>query len=155
MRAVKKEAFRRSSENGAVAMPFVIEPIGVVRSVLRDRRDAPRQAFEGAPGAILDINPGLVPALHRVRPGTELIVVTWLHEADRRVLQVHPMDDERIPLTGVFATRSSDRPNPIGLHRVTVTDIQPPASVYVDAIEAIDGTPILDLKVAMNEAPDA
>jgi tRNA-Thr(GGU) m(6)t(6)A37 methyltransferase TsaA len=138
-----------------VATSFLIEPIGVVRSVLRDRRDAPRQAFEGAPGAILDINPGLVPALHRIARGTQLIVVTWLHEADRDVLQVHPMDDERIPLTGVFATRSSDRPNPIGLHRVTVAEIRPPANVCVDAIEAIDGTPILDLKVAMNEAPDA
>ena len=82
-------------------------------------------------------------------------MVTWLHEADRGVLQVHPRDDARIPLTGVFATRSPDRPNPIGLHRVVVTDMQPPASVYVDAIEAIDGTPILDLKVAMSEASDA
>jgi tRNA-Thr(GGU) m(6)t(6)A37 methyltransferase TsaA len=144
-----------SSENDVVATPFLIEPIGVVRSALRDRRDAPRQVFEGAPGAILDIAPGLVPALHRVTPGTELIVVTWLHEADRRILQVHPMDDERIPVTGVFATRSPDRPNPIGLHRVTVSDIEQPARVHVDALEAIDGTPILDLKVAINKAPDA
>jgi tRNA-Thr(GGU) m(6)t(6)A37 methyltransferase TsaA len=90
-----------------------------------------------------------------VTPGTELIVVTWLHEADRTVLQTHPRDDERIPLTGVFATRSPDRPNPIGLHRVTVTDVQPAARVEVDALEAIDGTPILDLKVAMSKAPDA
>jgi tRNA-Thr(GGU) m(6)t(6)A37 methyltransferase TsaA len=132
-----------------------INPIGVVRSALRDREDAPRQAFEGAPAAILEIKPGLVSALHRVTPGTKLIVVTWLHEADRGVLQVHPMDDERIPLTGVFATRSPDRPNPIGLHRVTVTDIHPPATIHVDGLEAIDGTPILDLKVAMHEAPDA
>ncbi len=84
-----------------------------------------------------------------------LIVVTWLHEADRSVLQVHPMGNERIPLTGVFATRSPDRPNPIGLHRVTVTRVEPPALIHVDALEAIDGTPILDLKVAMDEAPDA
>jgi tRNA-Thr(GGU) m(6)t(6)A37 methyltransferase TsaA len=127
----------------------------VVRSSLRDRRDAPRQAFEGAPEAILDINPRLLPAVHRVTPGTELIVVTWLHEADRSVRQVHPMDDERIPLTGVFATRSPDRPNPIGLHRVTVTHVERSTRVHVDALEAIDGTPILDLKVAMNEAADA
>jgi tRNA (Thr-GGU) A37 N-methylase len=85
----------------------------------------------------------------------ELIVVTWLHEADRSVLQTHPMNDERIPLTGVFATRSSERPNPIGLHRVTVTEVDPPTRVRVDALEAIDGTPILDLKVAMKAAPDA
>ena len=132
-----------------------ITPIGVVRSTLQDRRDAPCQAFEGAPPAILEIDPDLAPALHRVSPGTELIVVTWLHEANRTVLETHPMDDERIPLTGVFATRSPDRPNPIGLHRVTVTDFTPPTSIHVDALEAIDGTPILDLKVAMREAPDA
>lgn len=133
----------------------MITPIGVVRSILHDRRDAPCQAFEGAPGAILEIEPDFAPALHRVLPGTELIVVTWLHAADRSVLQTHPRDDERIPLTGVFATRSPDRPNPIGLHRVKVTDFTPPTSVHVDALEAIDGTPILDLKVAMQKAPDA
>ena len=82
-------------------------------------------------------------------------MVTWLHEADREVLQTHPMDDESIPLTGVFATRSPDRPNPIGLHRVIVTELTPPTTIHVNALEAIDGTPILDLKVAMNEAPDA
>jgi tRNA-Thr(GGU) m(6)t(6)A37 methyltransferase TsaA len=130
-------------------------PIGVVRSSLKDRRDAPNQAFEGAPEATLEIKPEFVPALHRVFPGLELIVVTWLHEADRGVLQTHPMDDERIPLTGVFATRSSERPNPIGIHRVTVTDFASPTSIHVDALEAIDGTPILDLKVAMAKAPDA
>jgi len=81
--------------------------------------------------------------------------VTWLHEADRSVQQTHPMDDERIPLTGVFATpRQTDR-TPIGLHRVTVTHIQPTASIHVDALEAIDGTPILDLKVALSDAADA
>jgi tRNA-Thr(GGU) m(6)t(6)A37 methyltransferase TsaA len=128
---------------------IVITPIGVVRSPLRERRDAPNQAFEGAPEAILEINPEFEPALHRVARGTEVIVVTWLHAADRSVLQTHPMDDLRIPLTGVFATRSADRPNPIGLHRVTVTDFTPPTSIHVDALEAIDGTPILDLKVAM------
>jgi tRNA-Thr(GGU) m(6)t(6)A37 methyltransferase TsaA len=132
-----------------------ITPIGVVRSTLRDLGDAPRQAFEGAPEATLELEPGFAPALHRVAPGTELIVVTWLHQADRTVLQVHPMDDARIPLTGVFATRSPDRPNPIGLHRVTVVATEPPGNVHVDALEAIDGTPILDLKVAMPRASDA
>jgi tRNA-Thr(GGU) m(6)t(6)A37 methyltransferase TsaA len=130
-------------------------PIGIVRSTLSDRRDAPRQAFAGAPEATLEIDPVFAPALHRITSGIELIVVTWLHEADRTVLQVHPMDDERIPLTGVFVTRSSDRPNPIGLHRVTVIGTDPPASLHVDALEAIDGTPILDLKVAMKHASDA
>jgi tRNA-Thr(GGU) m(6)t(6)A37 methyltransferase TsaA len=133
----------------------VIAPIGVVRSILRDREDAPCQAFEGAPEATLEIELDFAPALHRVVPGMELIVVTWLHQADRAVLQVHPRDDERIPLTGVFATRSSERPNPIGLHRVTVTEVTPPTSIHVDALEAIDGTPILDVKVAMRQAADA
>ena len=126
-----------------------------MRSTLRDRQDAPRQAFEGAPEATLEIDPAFAPALHRITSGSELIVVTWLHEADRSVLQVHPMDDERIPLTGVFATRSSDRPNPIGLHRVTVIGIDPPTSLPVDALEAIDGTPILDLKVRVSTTSDA
>jgi tRNA-Thr(GGU) m(6)t(6)A37 methyltransferase TsaA len=134
---------------------IVIEPIGVVHSALRDRRDAPRQAFEGAPPASLEIDPKFTPALQRVTPGTRLIVVTWLHQADRSVLQTHPMDDERIPLTGVFATRSSDRPNPIGLHRVTVVGVNPATSVHVDALEAIDGTPVLDLKIIMKGALDA
>ena len=138
-----------------MAAPIDITPIGFVRSNLRDRRDAPRQAFEGAPEATLEIDPVFARALDRVTSGVELIVVTWLHEADRTVLQVHPMDDERIPLTGVFATRSPDRPNPIGLHRVTVVGTDPPTRLHVDALEAIDGTPILDLKVAMTEAPDA
>jgi tRNA-Thr(GGU) m(6)t(6)A37 methyltransferase TsaA len=134
---------------------IAITPIGVVRSPIRERADAPRQAFAGAPEAVLEIDSSVLPALLRVVPGMELIVVTWLHEADRSVLQTHPMDDRSIPLTGVFATRSSDRPNPIGLHRVTVIDVTQPNRVHVDALEAIDGTPILDLKIAMSNAPDA
>ena len=134
---------------------IVISPIGFVRSVLRDRRDAPRQAFAGAPAAVLRIKPEFAQGLHRLSAGSELVVVTWLHVADRTVLQTHPMDDDRIPLTGVFLTRSSDRPNPIGLHRVMVTEFIPPADIRVDALEAIDGTPILDVKVAITHAPDA
>jgi tRNA-Thr(GGU) m(6)t(6)A37 methyltransferase TsaA len=152
----RPDALEAEGENMMlVAMQIDVTPIGVVRSKLHARRDAPRQAFEGAPQATLEIDPTFAPALERVVSGTALIVVTWLHEADRTVLQVHPRDDERIPLTGVFATRSPDRPNPIGLHRVTVIGTGPPASVHVDALEAIDGTPILDLKVAMTGASDA
>jgi tRNA-Thr(GGU) m(6)t(6)A37 methyltransferase TsaA len=131
--------------------PFLIRPIGVVHSVLHERRDAPKQASEGAPGAVLEIHPAFADALHLVEPGDELIVLTWLHLADRDVLQVHPRDDESIPLTGVFRTRSSDRPNPIGVHRVIVTACEGRTTLRVGALEAIDGTPILDLKVAMNE----
>ena len=134
---------------------YVVRPIGVVRSRLRATADAPNQAFEGAPDALLEIDSALADALHRVKPGDELIVLTWLHLADRDVLQTHPMGDDRIPLTGVFRTRSPGRPNPIGLHRVTVTGREGATTLRVDALEAIDGTPILDLKIAMSESPDA
>jgi tRNA-Thr(GGU) m(6)t(6)A37 methyltransferase TsaA len=133
---------------------YVVRPIGVVRSRLRAIADAPNQA-EGAPEALLEIDPALAEALHRVEPGDELIVLTWLHLADRKVVQTHPTGDERIPLTGVFRTRSPDRPNPIGLHRVTVTAREDATRLRVGALEAVDGTPIIDLKIAMSEAPDA
>jgi tRNA-Thr(GGU) m(6)t(6)A37 methyltransferase TsaA len=135
--------------------PYVLQPIGVVRSALRDVADAPNQAFEGAPEALLEIEPAFAAALHRVAPGDELIVLTWLHLADRTVLQTHPRDDESIPLTGVFRTRSSERPNPIGVHRVTVTAIDDATTLRVGALEAIDGTPIVDLKIVMRESPEA
>jgi tRNA-Thr(GGU) m(6)t(6)A37 methyltransferase TsaA len=133
--------------------PHQLQPIGVVRSTLRAVADAPNQA-EGAPEAFLEIDPALADALHLVEPGDELVVLTWLHLADRSVLQTHPMGDERIPLTGVFRTRSPDRPNPIGVHRVTVTAFDGPTTLRVEALEAIDGTPIVDLKIAMDEARD-
>ena len=134
--------------------PYGLHPIGVVRSTLRAVADAPNQA-EGAPEALLDVDPAFAEALHRIEPGDELIVLTWLHLADRGVLQTHPMGDTRIPLTGVFRTRSPDRPNPIGVHRVTVTAVEGPTTIRVGALEAIDGTPIVDLKVAMDESRDA
>jgi tRNA-Thr(GGU) m(6)t(6)A37 methyltransferase TsaA len=130
---------------------FELRPIGVVRSSLRSRSDAPKQAFEGAPEALLEIDPAFAPALNTIEPGQELILLTWLHRADRSVLETHPRDDPSIPLTGVFATRSPDRPNPIGLHRVTVVAFEGPTVLRVDALEAIDGTPIVDLKVALRE----
>ena len=126
-----------------------LRPIGVVRSSLRERADAPNQPHAGAPEALLAIDDVYADALHRIEPGDELIVLTWLHLAARDVLQCHPQDDERKPLTGVFRTRSSDRPNPIGVHRVTVTAREGATALRVNALEAIDGTPILDLKVAL------
>jgi len=134
--------------------PYGLHPIGVVRSTLRAVADAPNQA-EGAPEALLEVDPAFAEALRRIGPGDELIVLTWLHLADRGVLQTHPMGDTRIPLTGVFRTRSPDRPNPIGVHRVTVTAVEGPTTIRVGALEAIDGTPIVDLKVAMDESRDA
>jgi tRNA-Thr(GGU) m(6)t(6)A37 methyltransferase TsaA len=129
---------------------LVIEPIGVVRSTLRDRKNAPRHAGDGAPEAVLDLEARFASALEGVRPGMDLIVVTWLHQGVRDVLQVHPGRDNARPLTGVFATRSPDRPNPIGIHRVKVTAVDASARVHVAALEAIDGTPILDLKLAVD-----
>jgi tRNA-Thr(GGU) m(6)t(6)A37 methyltransferase TsaA len=139
----------------ATSEPYALHPIGVVRSTLRAPADAPNQAFEGAPEAVLEIDPAFADALHRVRVGDELILLTWLHLADRAVLQTHPTGDTSIPLTGVFRTRSPDRPNPIGVHRVTVTARESGTALRVGALEAVDGTPIIDLKIAMPDAPEA
>ena len=133
---------------------FSVRPIGFVRSSLSDPREAANQAFEGAPEAVLEIEPQFAEALHLVRPGQDLILLTWLHLAERDVLLTHPRGDPSTPLTGVFATRSPDRPNPIGLHRVTVTGIDPGNRLRVQALEAVDGTPILDLKAVMGESRD-
>jgi tRNA-Thr(GGU) m(6)t(6)A37 methyltransferase TsaA len=134
---------------------YTIHPIGVVRSTLKEPAEAPNQAFRGAPEALLEIDAGLAAALHLVAVGDELIVLTWLHLADRDVLRTHPTGDTNIPLTGVFRTRSPDRPNPIGVHRVTVTALVSPTTLRVGALEAIDGTPIVDLKIALPEERDA
>jgi tRNA-Thr(GGU) m(6)t(6)A37 methyltransferase TsaA len=133
---------------------YTVHPIGVVRSTLSEPAEAPNQAFEGAPESLLEFEPTFTDALHRIRIGDELILLTWLHLADRAVLQTHPTGDTSIPLTGVFRTRSPDRPNPIGVHRVTVTALEGPTSLRVAALEAIDGTPIVDLKIAMRDAPE-
>ena len=122
-----------------------LHPIGIVRSPLGNRADAPRQGSEGAPDARILLEPSYPDALQGVSVGDELVVLTWLHEADRSVLQVHPRDDQSRPLTGVFATRSSDRPNPIGLHRVTVLAVDG-LELAVGPLEAIDGTPVVDIK---------
>jgi len=124
---------------------YAIEPIGYVRSELSDLESAPMQGDEGAPEAWLDITPQAVGGLAGIKSGNELILLTWLHLADRSVLQVHPRGDPNRPLTGVFATRSPDRPNPIGLHRVTVLEV-PEQKLRVVPLEAIDGTPIVDIK---------
>jgi len=126
-----------------------LEAIGVVRSSLRDRDSAPKQGDEGAPDASIDLEPAFAAALAGIHVGDELFVLTWLHEADRGVLQVHPRDDASRPLTGVFATRSSDRPNPLGLHRVTVLGIGD-NELRVGPLEAIDRTPVVDIKPVLH-----
>jgi tRNA-Thr(GGU) m(6)t(6)A37 methyltransferase TsaA len=124
---------------------YSIEPIGFVRSELKRLEDAPMQGDEGAPSAWLELIPSAAEGLMGIQNGDELIVLTWLHLADREVLQVHPRGDLNRPLTGVFATRSPDRPNPIGLHRVSVLDVAD-GKLRVAPLEAIDGTPIIDIK---------
>lgn len=124
---------------------WVVRPIGAVRSRLRDLEEAPRQGDEGAPDVWLELTDEVAPGLAGIAAGDELIVLTWLHRADRAVLRVRPRGERDRPETGVFATRSPDRPNPIGLHRVTVLNIDG-ARLRVAPLEAIDGTPILDLK---------
>lgn len=122
-----------------------LRPIGVVRSELATREDAPRQAGEGAPDAWLEIEPWAREALLGISVGDQLVVLTWLHEARREVMQVYPRGGRENGIHGVFATRSPDRPNPIGLHPVTVREIDG-ARLRVGPIEAIDGTPIVDIK---------
>jgi tRNA-Thr(GGU) m(6)t(6)A37 methyltransferase TsaA len=129
---------------------YVLKPIGVVRSPLRDRADAPRQGSEGAPDAWILLEPSFADALQGIVAGDRLVIVTWLHEAQRDVLQVHPRDDASRPLTGVFATRSSHRPNPLGLHSVTVYGVDG-LELAVGPLEAIDGTPVLDIKPHLRE----
>ena len=122
-----------------------LRPIGVIRSTLRARAGAPRQGSEGAPDAWIEINALFLKALDGVKAGDEIIVLTWLHQARRETLKVRPRSDPRNPITGVFATRSPDRPNPIGLHQVTVRRVTK-KRLRVGPIEAIDGTPVIDIK---------
>jgi tRNA-Thr(GGU) m(6)t(6)A37 methyltransferase TsaA len=110
-----------------------------VHSPLRRRADAPKQGHEGAPNARLQIEPAFLPGLDGLRAGQDILVLTWLHEARRDVLAVHPRDDLTQPLAGVFATRSPDRPNPIGLHPVKVLSIEADGSLHVQGLEAVDG----------------
>jgi len=129
-------------------------PIGWVRSTLQRRADAPKQGYEGAPDARLQIEPAFGRGLEGVKTGQELLILTWLHEAQRDVLAVHPRDDQTIPLTGVFATRSADRPNPIGVHRVRVLKIENGGSLHVQGLEAIDGTAVIDIKPVLAQSSD-
>jgi len=129
---------------------YSLAPIGQIRSTLKSTHEAPRQGSEGAPDAWLEIDPAYVGALKGVTAGDELIVITWLHQADREVLQVHPRGNITNPLTGVFATRSPARPNPLGLHRVTVREISG-TKLLIGPIEAIDGTPVVDVKATLDD----
>lgn len=137
-----------------MAETYLLQPVGILHSTLRTTEAAPRQGSEGAPDAWLEIDPLYAPALSGVAVGDALIVVTWLDRANRAILQVHPRGDARNPLTGVFATRSPHRPNPLGLHRVNVREMNG-TRLRIGPIEAIDGTPVVDLKAVLDDSVEA
>jgi tRNA-Thr(GGU) m(6)t(6)A37 methyltransferase TsaA len=124
---------------------YVVRPIGWVESPLVDRDEAPLQGDEGAPDAWLVLDPSVREGMGGLSVGSEVILLTWLDRAHRDVLRVHPRGDLNNPLHGVFSTRSPDRPNPIGLHRVQILAIEE-SRVRVRNLEALDGTPIVDIK---------
>jgi tRNA-Thr(GGU) m(6)t(6)A37 methyltransferase TsaA len=130
-----------------------IRPIGHVRSPLKSLDQAPPQGDEGAPDAWIELREDVLPGIDGIAPGQELIVLTFFHKARRDVLKVHPRGDATRPISGVFATRSPDRPNPIGLHRVRVIEIAP-GRLKVGPLEAIDGTPVVDIKPALGAIED-
>ena len=133
---------------------YVLDPLGFLQSPLKEAGEAPKQGHEGAPDAWLEVKASVAEGLEGIEVGDELIVITWLHQAQRDILKVHPRGDETVPLAGVFATRSPDRPNPLGLHRVTVLEIAG-KRVKVGPIEAIDGTPVVDIKPVLSQSVDA
>jgi len=125
-----------------------VHAVGVVRSGLTDLDAAPRQGDEGAPAAWVEVHPEAAAAADGIVAGDRLVLLTWLDRADRTVTRVHPRGDASLPLTGVFATRSPHRPNPVGLHPVTVTE-RDGDRLRVEPLEAVDGTPVIDIKVEL------
>ena len=124
---------------------YDVVPIGRVESPLTDKATAPKQGREGSPEAWLVFEPAILEGLDGIAAGDEVILLTWLDRADRDVLRVHPRDDVNNPMRGVFGTRSADRPNPIGLHPIQIIEIDG-NRVRVRDLEALDGTPIIDVK---------
>jgi tRNA-Thr(GGU) m(6)t(6)A37 methyltransferase TsaA len=133
---------------------YSLYPVGFLRSPLTDRGAAPNQGREGAPDAWLEVDAAVAEGLEGIAVGDELIVITWLHQSGRDILKTYPRNDQTRPLTGVFATRSPDRPNPLGLHRVTVREIAG-TRVKVGPVEAIDGTPVVDIKPVLSASADS
>jgi tRNA-Thr(GGU) m(6)t(6)A37 methyltransferase TsaA len=136
------------------ALTYSLKPVGTIRSSLKRRKNAPRQGNLGAPDVWLEIAPAFAKCLEGIVLGEEIILITWLHQARRNVVKVHPQSDKNNPLTGVFATRSPDRPNPLGLHRVKVLEIER-NRLKVGPLEAIDGTPVVDIKPVLSKSCDS
>jgi tRNA-Thr(GGU) m(6)t(6)A37 methyltransferase TsaA len=139
-----------SSTSSAPPIKFTVIPIGHVRSPLVDREHAPKQGHEGAPEAWLVFEPAFQAGLADLRAGDEVLVLTWLDRGDRDVLRVHPRDDPSAPLRGVFSTRSQDRPNPVGIHRVRIAEVETATRFKVLDLEAFDATPIIDVKPVLD-----
>jgi tRNA-Thr(GGU) m(6)t(6)A37 methyltransferase TsaA len=145
---------RRGRASGAAseaeAAKAVLRPVGVVSSTIKTRAEAPKQGEEGAPDAWIEVYGWAKDAMAGLAAGDEILVITWFHRAHRDRMKVHPRSDPNNPLTGVFATRSPDRPNPLGLHPVTVRAIEG-RRLRVGPIEAIDGTPVVDIKPVLRQ----
>jgi len=133
--------------------PIILHPIGTVESPLTDPTTAPKQGYEGSPDAWLVFDAAVAKGLDDLRVGDEIIVLTWLDRARRDILKVHPRDDLSVPEHGVFSTRSSDRPNPVGLHLVEILELDG-LRIKVRNLEALDGTPIVDVKPRLHEVAD-
>jgi tRNA-Thr(GGU) m(6)t(6)A37 methyltransferase TsaA len=131
---------------------FSLQPVGIVHSRFRSREECPKQGLEGGPDAWLEIYDPFTDALDGFFIGSDILILTWLHQGSRDVLRVHPRGDPHRPMRGVFTTRSPDRPNPIGLHRAEVLEIQKPGRIRVMPLEALDGTPIIDIKPLVPES---
>jgi tRNA-Thr(GGU) m(6)t(6)A37 methyltransferase TsaA len=136
------------------ATSYFLTAVGFVQSSLKTRREAPKQGNEEAPDAWVEIIPSVERGLQGIEAGQDLILITWLHESRRDILKLHPRGDKNLPVTGVFATRSPDRPNPLGLHRVKVLEVVG-NRLRVGPLEAIDGTPIVDIKPVLSEGADS
>jgi tRNA-Thr(GGU) m(6)t(6)A37 methyltransferase TsaA len=132
---------------------YLLEPIGWIRSELKKTKDAPRFYTEGAPNARLELDSRYSDGMDGIKVGDDIVVITWLHLADRQILKVHPRGDLSRPKRGVFSTRSPHRPNPLGLHRAKVLAIEQ-NMLSLGPIEAIDGTPVVDIKCVVNLSAD-
>jgi len=132
-------------------LQYLLRAVGIVRSSLNSLEVCPKQGSEGAPDAWLEIYPAFTDALDGIAVGSQILILTWLHKGRRDLLRVHPRGNPNEPIRGVFATRSPDRPNPIGLHRAEVLEIQEPDRIRVQPLEALDGTPVIDLKPVLPE----
>jgi tRNA-Thr(GGU) m(6)t(6)A37 methyltransferase TsaA len=133
---------------------YIVVPIGFVHSALTDPARAPKQGSEGAPAAWLVFTAAVQAGLRDLEVGDEVLVLTWLDRSDRTVLQVHPRDDRAAPLRGVFSTRSADRPNPVGIHRVRIIAKADELHIQVQPLEAVDKTPIIDVKPVLDRVSE-